>query len=299
MTYDAKVPELLKREQQWFGSIIGRRIDENSLINPTSPSGRSIEEEAPEHILPSPTLQPAQRIQIYNQQYWWRLLNTLHESYPFLSRLFGHYDFNQTIGFPYLEKYPPRHWSLSLLGDRLHKWCQEDYHAKDKKLVSQAAELDYAFSDCFTIQEIAPITSEDIATEEAAATIFEKVIYLQPFVHLFEYEYDLFKYRIDFLAQNHDHWLKNDFPPLDNSRPFYIALYRTKKNDVSWKEISRGEFFILNMFKRGSTIDDICEMLESQEPELYAEAAEKMQLWFHEWAQRGWLSLSSNEFGVR
>jgi hypothetical protein len=292
MSYDVKVPESLKREQQWFGSIIGRPIDENSCMNPISPSGRSMEEEAAEHIQPSPTLRPAQRIQIYNQQYWWRLLNTLQESFPLLSRLFGFYDFNRSIAVPYLEKYPPRHWSLSFLGDRLLQWCQEDYHAKDKKLVLQAAELDYAFSDCFIVGEVAPITMEDIATEKAALAILEKVIYLQRFVCLFEYEYDFFKYRIDFLEKNHDHWLENDFPPMDNSRPFYYALYRTKKNDISWKEITRGEFLILSLFQKGASVDDICEMLENQ-PDLYPEAAEKMQLWFHEWAQRGWLSLKN------
>ena len=149
MAYDAKVPQYLKREQCWFGSIVGRPIDLHSRMNPISPSGRSMEEEAAEHILPSPTLRPSERIQIYNQQYWWRLLNAMHDLFPLVTRLFGHSDFNQSIGFPYLSKYPPRHWSLHLLGERLEQWVTEDYSAGDKELVLHACSVDWAFNHSF------------------------------------------------------------------------------------------------------------------------------------------------------
>lgn len=295
MAYDEKVPHALKREQQWFGSIIGRPIDEDSRMNPISPSGVSMEEEASEHIAPSPTLRPAQRIQIYNQQYWWRLLNTLHESFPFTMRLFGYFDFNRIIGIPYLAKYPPRHWSLALLGDRLSKWCLEEYQAADSKLVSQAAELDWAFSESFTARELSPLTAEMLSKPEDLEEIFEKTVFIQPHIHLFEYDYDLFRYRIEFLKQDPEYWMHNEFPVLDRSRPFYYALFRTMTNDISWKEISLGEYLILSRFQKGASINSICEWLEDQEPAVYEAAAESLQLWFHEWAQRGWLSLQKSD----
>ena len=291
MPYDEKVPSVLKREQLWFGSIIGRPIDEDSRMNPISPSGQSMEEEASEHILPSPTLRPAQRIQIYNQQYWWRLLNTLHESFPFTVRLFGYFDFNRIIGIPYLTKYPPRHWSLALLGDRLSKWCLEDYHTDDNKFISKAAELDWAYSESFTEQALAPLTSELLATPDGMADIFEKTVFIQPFIHLFEYDCDLFRYRLEFLQHDPEHWMHNEFPVLDSSRSFYNVLYRNKTHDICWKEISLGEYLILSRFQKGASIDRICEWLEDQEPALYESAAENLQAWFHEWAKRGWLSL--------
>lgn len=107
MTFDAKVPFKLKKTQLWFGSIIGRPIDEDSKMNPISPAGQPIEIEACDFIRPSPTLRPAQRIQIYNQQYWWRLLSSMHETFPLVTRLFGYHDFNKIIAIPYLVKFPP------------------------------------------------------------------------------------------------------------------------------------------------------------------------------------------------
>lgn len=293
MTYDEKVPLQLKREQQWFGAIIGRPIDEDSRMNPVSPTGQLMEEEAALHIAPSPTLRPAQRIQIYNQQYWWRLLNTLHESFPLVTRLFGYFDFNRTIGIPYLTKYPPRHWSLALLGDRLSQWCLEDYHAPDKKLVVQAIELDWAFSHSFIVGAVVPLNSEQMAAQDGSEAVFDKVLYLQPYVHLFEYSYDLFKYRLDFLLQDPDYWLNHEFPILECSRPYYYLLHRNPKNEISWKEISKGEYLILSLFQKGTSIEKVCEWLEGQDPELCQTAMEKLQLWFHEWTQRGWLSLQN------
>jgi hypothetical protein len=70
---------MLKELQQWFSSVI------------TSPLDKPIEG-AERFVAPSPTLEPNERMRIYNQQYFWRLLNVLHKSYPFLTRLFGYTD---------------------------------------------------------------------------------------------------------------------------------------------------------------------------------------------------------------
>ncbi len=292
MTYDAKVPTLLKREQQWFGGIIGRPIDEDSRMNPIAPSGEPMEIEAADHIAPSPTLRPAQRIQIYNQQYWWRLLNTLHDSFPMLTRLFGYYDFNKTIGIPYLVKNPPHHWSLNLLGDHLLQWLEGCYHAKDKKLVCNAAHLDWAFSHSFVAGQRPPITVEQLSNAEEREQILSQTIYLQPHIHLFQMEHHLFNFRNEFLKENPEYWLTNDFPKLERDKTYLFILYRNAKKDISWKEISLGEYHLLSFFKQGATIENACDWLEKQDDTLCEEATNNLQLWFQEWSQRGWLSLS-------
>lgn len=291
MIYDEKVPLLLREEQEWFGSIIGRPIDVENRINPFSPSGRSMDIEAAEHIAPSPTLQSIERIQIYNQQYWWRLLNTLHESFPFTVRLFGYFNFNQMIGFPYLMKYRPVHWSLAFLGDRIVQWCVEEYIWNGKQMVKDALEIDWAFTASFVCKSLEPLTSEQL-TEQGEA-IFSKTLYIQPSIFLFEHGYNLFQYRLKLLEHDCDYWISNGLPIMDRSKRYFHVLYRNKNNDIAWKEISYGEFFILSQFQKGASIDHVCELLEEQEPACYEAAAENLQHWFHEWAQREWLSFQS------
>lgn len=293
--YDKNVPLILKQEQDWFGSIISRPIDQESRMEPVSPTGQSMEEEAAYHIIPSPTLRPAQRIQIYNQQYWWRLLNTLHEIFPLVVRLFGYVEFNRLIGIPYLVKYPPRHWSLAQLGDRLSLWCLEEYQEIDKKLVSQAAHLDWGFSNSFTVRSLPSLRIEDLSMKE------EEKLFLQPHLVLFELEYDLLRYRVDFLKEEPDYWIDHEFPILHSrgskkGEKEYHILYRNAKNEISWKHISSLEYQILILFQKGATLQDVCNWLENLDADLQKNANEHLQEWFQEWAARGWLSLMDPNF---
>jgi hypothetical protein len=250
-----------------------------------------MEIEAAEHIVPSPTLRPAQRIQIYNQQYWWRLLNILHDIYPMLTRLFGYYDFNRTIAVPYLTKCPPRHWSLNLLGDRLVGWLEEDYHAEDKDLVIDAARIDFAFNDSFLAGELPPL-AEDLNPDGGGMDeVLEKPLFLQPHIHLFKMKHHLFDFRNELLEKEPEYWLENDFPLLKKEKSYYFVLYRNGVNDISWKEISAGEHHLLELFHKGISVDNACQWLEKQDGELSEAAMENLQQWFQEWAQRGWLSL--------
>ena len=288
--FDLNVPSALKHEQIWFGSIIGRPIDEESRMIPVSPTGRSMEIEAAEHIVPSPTLRPVERIEIYNQQYWWRILNSLHDTFPLVTRLFGYTDFNLSIAIPYLCKYVPRHWSLHLVGDRLEKWVREEYEASDKHLVLNAVILDWAFTESFFAPAL-PRLLPDQLPRGGVEALADKQFYLQPAIHLFSHPYDMFGYREFFLKQPPEYWVEHDFPRLEQSRDYHYILYRNKKEDISWLEISLPELHVLSRFKQGATIDVLCDWLEEQDQETCESAMENLHHWFQEWIHRGWLSL--------
>jgi len=294
MTYDPNVPLLLKKEQQWFGSILNSPIDENNHLSPHSPSGVPIEIEASEHIVPSHSLKPHQRIQIYAQQYWWRMLDTLQEDFPFVTRLFGYQRFNRLVAIPYLVKYSSRNWSMNLIGDRLSQWIEEEYCGNDKELVLKAVKLDWAFSQSFLAEELPPLMQEHLPSEESLEEIFEQKLYLQPHINLFEMECDLFQFRVELLKHLPDYWLNHAMPTLESSHKRFFVLYRNKRNDLSWKEISRGEYHLLHFFQSGSSIDKVCEWLETQEADLYQNAMENLSSWFQEWTSRGWLSLKAS-----
>lgn len=291
MKDELKAPTQLKKIQFWFGSIIGRPIDEDSRMNPISPSGELMEIEATDYIVPSPTLRPAQRMQIYNQQYWWRLLNNLHEIFPFLTRLLGYYEFNKNIGISYLDKCPPRHWSLSLLGDRLVDWIDKEYTAHDKELIYYAAKVDIAYNDSFFVQQWSPLPHELLSDPEQLEQMLNQKLYIQPHVHLFEMPYHLFNFRNTLLKRPIEHWVEHDFSQLAKDRAYYFVVYRNSKNDICWKEISKGEYHLLSLLKAGTTIDHACDWLEQQDAVLFDEASEHLHHWFQEWTARNWLSL--------
>ncbi len=285
--YDRLVPEKLKKTQKWFASILVNAIDEDSRMNPISPSGDSMEEEAFDYIVPSPTLRPAQRIQIYNQQYWWRLLHVMHDATPLLVRLFGYHDFNQAIGKPYLLAYPPNTWTLNALCDRLPQWIKDEYKADDKLLVLDAAKIDIALNDAFYAKHYPTIIAQTVGGD--MSQVLTQKMHLQPHVFLFELRYDLFSFRKEMLKEEVEHWMNHDFPKMIQDRTYYFVLYRNSHNNLNTEEVSSSAFRLLSQIGEGITLEEACDWLETQDETLYSEASENLHLWFQEWTFRQWL----------
>lgn len=287
--YDKKVPIQLKNTQKWFADIITMPIDDESRMNPTSPSGTPMIKEAQKYIAPSPTMSADQRIQIYNQQYWWRLLSTLHDNFPLTTRLFGFKDFNDLLGTPYLVKYPPNHWSLNHLGDKLAQWVREEYHEEDKSLVTEAIDIDTAYYQAFFAGEYPFLDIYHDTKDSSKTGILREKIYLQPHLHMFSLKHNLFPFRKEMLTQSPDYWEENSFPNLQKDKIYYFILYRNKFCQVTWLEIDQYEYQLLENFKKGSSIEHACLWLEKQSQQFLESAAENLHLWFQEWTLLHWL----------
>jgi hypothetical protein len=278
--FDSKIPQKLKNIQTWFGAIIARGIGIRSRINPQTPSGNSIVDEAARYITPSATLQPWERIQIYNQQYWWRLLDILHENLPFVTRLFGYQDFNELLAIPYLEQYPPDDWSLNTLADRFPQWLAENYHENDKQLVHDALLIDIAFNRGFFAEEHPSLKKEDLSTQ-----LLKTPIYLQPAITLFNLPYNLFSFREEILKETDgDHYLSHPLPKLDRT-PCSFIIYRDHFLNMRWETLEPQAYLLLSQFEKGATFEEACGQLD-------ADTAEKdLKHWFNTWISTEWLTL--------
>lgn len=288
--YDEKLPLALKELQQWFGGIISRPFGTHSAINPITPTGEPIKKIASQYIKPSPTLRPDQRIEIYNQQYWWRLLNVLHEIFPLATRLFGYRDFNRRLGVPYLMAFPPNHWSLNHLGAYFVEWIEKHYKGKDKQLLLQSAKIDLGFNDSFVAADEDPITGDALPDPNDSSFLLTKPLRLPQSLFLYELDYDLFELRVEMLKHDPDYWVKNPFPKLRKGQKFYFVLYRNNSKLLNWKEISKGEWLLLSQFKHGYTVEAACEWLDSQEEAIQHEAAENLHRWLQSWIILRWLA---------
>lgn len=291
VTYDfesTQAPYNMKSTQEWFASIITRELDEKGESLSITPRGFFLEEEATKYLVAGPTLKADKRIQIYNQQYWWRLLKTMHDNFPLVTRLFGYHAFNQEIAIPYILKYPPCHWSLSLLGERLFQWAKKEYKSMDLPLIRNSIELDWAFHIAFILPQKYPL---DIAQLSDPTKLLTSILHLQPYVFLFKWDYDLLTFRETFLGQDVDYWTEHDFPSLPKER-CYFAVYRNVQHLMAWKKISEGEYKLLQQFQKGASIEKACAVLENNDA-LYEQAVSHLQEWMKEWTIRQWLTLDS------
>lgn len=277
--FDQQVPENLLEIQKWFGAVIARPLEKGDLISPLTPSGNTIKEEAEAFIVPSEGLEPFERIQIYNQQYWWRLLTILQDAFPCVLRLFGHHDFNEVIAVPYLSRYQPNDWSLNTLGGRLVSWIEAFYTHEDKSLVLDAARLDYAYQALFFTRDFPRL---DAGNEDFAV----KPLYMQPSAHLIDFPYDMVDFRKNLMKNEPEYWIEHPFPEL-KKEPAFILIYRAPNKRFKTKSISETESKLLENFQNGMTIDALCEWVEKQSEAFRKDTEENLQNWFREWTVMG------------
>jgi hypothetical protein len=277
VTFDPKVPPSLLALQKWMGEILIRPLraadaDHFPLYDPET--DREIEA----RISAGPLLSPSQRVGIYNQQFWFRLFVILQQDFPTLTALFGYGDFNRLIAEPYLLKYFPSHWSLNCLGRHLPSWLNENYQDEDKGLVYQTALLDEAYADLFFAGRYPALEQADLSKA------FEKTLFLQPYIAVFELDGDLLAFRTALLKESPKYWVENDFPKIDWSKRQFILLY-PQQGEVVSEEISDWEAGFLQIFKKGATLTDACALMEGR-----VEDISQLVTGFKKWAERGWLS---------
>src|SRR4029078_13629388 len=127
-------------------------------------------------------------------------------------------------------------WSLNELGSYLTDWIQEQYHRSDKQLILDAAAIDWAYNRSFVSKEYAHLKAEQLKETDFSPLLSVK-LYLQPHVHLFALDYDIFDFRLEFLKQTPEYWIENDFPNLEKGKQWF-ALFRNLRQDIVYEKIS-------------------------------------------------------------
>lgn len=265
----------MREVQKWFGAMIAQPLQTDHKLPPTTPFRTETKTEAAKYIAPSPTLQPYQRIEIYHQQYWWRLLKSLQNNFPTVTRLFGYDAFNQMLAIPYLSANPPTHWALCRLGETFPEWIRHHYPHEDLYLVAISAEIDWAAQRAFWIGTLPSLDTET------------RVLTLQPHLHLFHLQADFFTFREIFLKQDVKYYTEHPFPDMEYG-DYYFVVFRTLQNRVSWKKLSAAEFFMLSLFKGGNTLDKACAQIEEEGGAVFEEAEKFIPLWFKQWTELQW-----------
>jgi hypothetical protein len=283
-----KIPNEIENIQEWFAKVISRPLTESGTINPISSCGRFIEEEAQQFITGSFNLMSHKRLEIYNQQFWYRLLNMMQTNFPLTFRLLGYQKFRK-ITAEYLVDNPPKHWSLTTLGEHFPNWIK---HKNYDTLIEHSVEIDaICYASSLSLNQ--PTISLAASTNQDLNILLTTQLFLQPHLFLVNYPYDLFKFREEILKRDPEYWRKNTLPISPEITTQYFVVFRTRKNITAWQNISRAESQLLQHFKNGCTILKVCEWIEQQDTSIRASMTENIQKFVQEWIQLEWLTLNN------
>ncbi len=256
--------------------------------------GRSLRHIAEEIIKPNDRLTSFERLEIYNRQYWFRVLAALAEDFEGLRLIIGDRQFEK-LSIAYLQDCPSQSFTLRNLGSRLEPWLRAhpEFVAGVETIALDMARLEWAEIEAFDEASKPKLTEADLATLGPDPQ-FE----LQPFIRLLDLQFPVDEM---LLAIRHDH-RENDIVsnavasssarrrPRKRSLPkpekIFLAVHRAE-NSVYFKHLDAEAFGILCALRDGKRLSEAVEFVEwsSRSGE---QAAENLQRWFALWSSLGW-----------
>ena len=301
--------QLRDLQRQTFNAI-RRPLSSDYEMDPLQKNGKTIAPLIEKFIKPNDRLSSFERLEIYNKQYWFRLLDCLWDDHPGLRTVLGDAKF-QRLCIAYLNKYPSRHFSLRNLGERLEKFLTEEpqWASPYQKLAIDLARFAWAQVLAFDEAQMPVLTPENLAGCDPA----KLRLMLQPHVTLLALDYPL----DDFILALKRHALRGDasnamagkrakHSQKRITRPrrqrTFVAVYR-QNNMLYYKRMEAAEYAIISALRDGATVARACQSsvrLRSPQavrpgsPQAKA-SAKKIGQWFGHWAQLGWFRINSGK----
>ena len=253
--------------------------------------------EAEALIRPNKVLTSFERLEIYNRQYWFRVLSCFAEDFPGLRAIVGTRTFEKLMR-AYLADCPSRSFTLRNLGSRLEEWllAHPKWTATNPRLALDMVRLEWAHIEAFDGGFEPVITPTEI---ESAG--LELRISLQPYVRLLELAYPV----DDLLIEVHDY--EGEANVSSNAarqsqlrkrvrhygkpepEPVYLAVHRAD-DSVYYKRLQIESYRMLKALSEEAPLSDAIERAFEDSSMPDEQRVPALQEWFANWAELGWFS---------
>jgi hypothetical protein len=130
-----------------------------------APNGQSLVKVAARIIKPNDRLTSFERLEIYNRQYWFRVLDGFYEDFPGLRAVLGDRQFD-AVAKAYLTDCPSRSFTMRDLGSRLESWLSRHprYAGNRQQLALDMVRLEWAEIEAFDSAALPPITVDALSS---------------------------------------------------------------------------------------------------------------------------------------
>ncbi|MBI3932280.1 MAG: putative DNA-binding domain-containing protein [Acidobacteria bacterium] len=267
----------LERMQRWFqGMVVHPEGCDAALVAPEA------EQEVPlerlrEVILPSRTLTPAERLEIYHGMYPLRMQEALASDYPALEHFLGDDGFRELV-MQYVQEFPSRNYSLNRLGDHVPEFVRSAPGIKRPEFCHELARLELAISQVFDAPEVPALTAEQIAA--VAPEDWERAR-LRPIAafRLLSFRYPVNAYVQSVRDEDHAGH------PKARLKDTWLALYR-RSYSVYRLELSRSAHDLLRDLVEGATLGEAVAAAPRRDGRR-APQEEELFRWFRDWVSGG------------
>ena len=251
-------------------------------------------EVAARFIKPNDRLTSFERLQIYNQQYWWRLLGAFQEDFRGLRAVLGEKKFDR-LALAYLESCPSTSWTLRNLGGKLVAFLEAhpEFTAPHTALALDVARVEWARVLAFDGAEKPVIQPARIARIPPDRLRLG----LQPYLTLLELSHPIDELmrklkRTEIAAMSNavaaTHTSRRARVTVRRSRtPIHLAVHRVDCS-VYYKRLDPEAHRLLSALHEGATLEAACATAFTASKEPPERSAARIQEWFARWMEFGW-----------
>lgn len=223
---------------------------QNHLLTDDKDVGQYITGNTPEMV--------AERLAIYNEGYYTRLLEVLRSDYKVLAKLLGDHKF-EDMGLAYVSANPSRHFSANVYGQYMEKFlATTEPYAKQPHL-SELAGFIWALSGTVDAPDGSLLTTNQVAAIPQDEW-FNMILSLHPSVQLHQSDWNILPL---WQAVIQDQKLPV-VTKLDNKA--YCVVWR-KQMQPYYCSLSEEEAWVLQALQQQQTFGEICDGLLKWYPE--------------------------------
>ena len=246
--------------QRRMAADVRRPLTEDYRMQSVADDGRSIAAIAASYMSPNNRLTSFERLEIYNRQYWFRLIAAVSEDYPTLNAVLGTKRFDALV-LAYLGEHPSTSWTLRDLGAKLPAFLKAwpEFGGRRHRLAVDVANLELAYVDAFDGRHLNPLTAE-----EAQAIGADSRLLLQPHLRLLELAYPVDNLvlavkketpELDIVssaATQRDATDRAKIPPIKREAVF-LAVHRYD-DSVYYRRLEKEAFVLLRALRSGASL---------------------------------------------
>ena len=284
----------LDRIQRSMFDAVRQPLTASENMRQRTKDGRSLRRIAEDIIKPNDRLTSFERLEIYNRQYWLRVLAALAEDFEGLRLILGDRQFEK-LSVAYVQDCPSQSFTLRNLGSRLESWLRSHpaFVPGVETIALDMARLEWAEIEAFDEASKPKLTEADLSSLGPDPQ-FE----LQPHIRLLDLNYPVDEILLAIRSDQREndivsnavasnaHRRRARKRSLPQPEKIFLAVHRAD-NSVYFKRLDAEAFAILCALRDGKRLSEAVEFVDwnSRSGE---QAAESLQAWFALWSSLGW-----------
>jgi hypothetical protein len=300
--------------QRTMAKAVMQPLTPSENMSKRAPNGGPMAKYAAGFIKPNDRLTSFERLEIYNRQYWWRLMASLVEDFPGLQAILGNRSF-ESLCKAYLTDRPSRSFTLRNLGRDLHSWLKKNpkWTGSKQSIALDMVRLEWADIEAFDGAAQEPLRSADIANSsvgtpgyapsrgrrQSKSSAADLRLRLQPYVQLLKFQYPVDSLVLEIKRFNDDtEFLSNTFrerrkrkrvTAVARLKPktIFLAVHRVD-DSVYFRRLESTQYGLLLAMQKGKTLGQAISQVFAKTTKTTAADPAQITEWFRNWSNLGW-----------